>query len=187
MRKLGVFNQVTLDGYFAGPDGDISWAHTRTRDPEWQAFVAGNAKSGGELVFGRITYEMMSSYWPTPQARANDPEIADGMNSLPKVVFSRTMDKAAWRNTRLVKGDLIGEMSKLKNEPGKDLVIFGSGTLVTQFADAGLIDTFQIVVYPIVLGKGRTMFDGVKGLLALKLTTTRSFGNGNVLLSYERP
>ena len=185
MRKLIVFNQVTLDGYFAGMNGDISWAHRSTKDPEWSAFVEGNARAGGVLVFGRITYELMIRYWPTPDALKNDPVVAERMNNLPKVVFSRTLDKASWNNTKLVKGDPAAEMRKMKQEPGEDMAIFGSGSIVSQLAQEGLVDEYQIVVIPVVLGKGRTMFDGIKRKLTLKRTKTRSFGNGNVLLCYE--
>ena len=185
MRQLTVFNQVTLDGYFAGPNGDISWAHQNSNDAEWKAFTSDNAKGGGELVFGRITYEMMASYWPTPAAAKDDPVVAAQMNRLPKVVFSRTLDKASWSNTKLVKGDVAAEIGRMKKEPGKDMVIFGSGTIVSQLAQAGLIDEYQIVVVPVVLGKGRTMFEGVKEKLTLKPTKTRTFGNGNVLMSYQ--
>src|SRR5580698_6939639 len=101
MRRLVAFSQVTLDGYFAGANGDIRWAHKDKQDDEWNTFVAGNASSGGVLLFGRITYEMMASYWPTPMASANDPVLAERMNNRPKVVFSRTLDKASWNNTRL--------------------------------------------------------------------------------------
>jgi len=183
MRKLAVFNNVTLDGYFVTMNGDMSWAHKQ--DPEWNAFVQGNASGGGELLFGRITYEMMASYWPTPHAIENFPVVAEGMNNLPKVVFSRTMDKASWSNTKLVKGDIAAEIRKMKKEPGNDMVILGSGTIVSQLAQDGLIDEYQVVVNPIVLGKGRTMFDGVKDKLTLKLTKTRPFANGSVVLCYE--
>ena len=108
--------------------------------------------------------------------------VAEGMNKLPKVVFSRTLDKASWSNTKLVKGDLAAAMRKMKNEPGKDMAILGSGSIVSQLAQQGLIDEFQVMVNPVVLGKGRTMFDGVEKKLNLKLARTRSFGNGNVLL-----
>ena len=185
MRQLTVFNQVTLDGYFAGPNGDISWAHQNSNDVEWNAFTADNAKGGGELVFGRITYELMMSYWPTPIASKNDPIVAEQMNNLPKVVFSRTLDKASWNNTKLVKGDLAAEIQKMKKEPGEDMAIMGSGSIVSQLSQEGLIDEYQIVVNPIVLGKGRTMFDGIEAKLTFKLTKTRTFGNGNVLLCYE--
>ena len=183
MRRLVVFNNVSLDGYFTDVNDDMSWA--RNHDPEWLAFVQENASGGGELVFGRITYELMASYWPTPMAIKNDPKVAEGMNNLPKIVFSRTMDKASWNNTKLVKGDLPAEIRKMKNEPGKDLVIFGSGSIISQLAQERLIDEYQIVVVPVVLGKGRTMFDGIQAKLPLKLTKSRTFGNGNVLLCYE--
>jgi dihydrofolate reductase len=183
MRKLVVFNQVTLDGYIADINGDMSWA--QKQDAEWNTFVHENARGGGELLFGRITYELMTSYWPTPYAMQNDPIVAERMNNLPKVVFSRTLDKASWNNTKLVKGDLAAEIRKMKKEPGENMVIFGSGSIVSQLAPEGLIDEYQIVVNPVVLGKGKTMFEGIKEKLTLKLTKTRTFGNGNVLLCYE--
>ena len=185
MRRLISFTQVTLDGYFTGRNGDLSWAHEGQQDAEWNAFVAGNASGGGQLLFGRITYELMVSYWPTPVARENDPVVAEGMNSLPKVVFSRSLDKASWSNTRVVKGDPATEVRRLKREPGDGMVILGSGSIVSQLAQAGLIDEYQIVVKPVALGDGRTMFDGIKQKLSVKLTKTRAFTNGNVLLCYE--
>ena len=183
MRKLVVFNQVTLDGYFTDTNGDMGWAHKN--DAEWNAFVADNAKGGGELLFGRITYELMASFWPTAQAMKSFPAVAQGMNNLPKVVFSRTLDKATWNNTRLVKSGMAAEIRKMKKEPGPDMVIMGSGSIVSQLAEEGLIDEYQMVMNPIVLGEGRTMFDGVKERLTLKQTKTRTFGNGNVLLCYQ--
>jgi dihydrofolate reductase len=183
MRRLVVFNQVSLDGYFADANSDMSWAHKQ--DAEWKAFVDENAKGGGMLLFGRITYQMMASFWPTEQAKQFAPVVAERMNSLPKVVFSRTLDKATWSNTTLVKGDIAAEVRRMKGEPGGGMAIMGSGSIVSQLAPEGLIDEFQVVVNPIVLGKGRTMFEGVPGRLNLKLIRTRSFGNGNVLLCYE--
>jgi len=185
MPRLTVFSQVTMDGYFVDASGDMSWAHKDRQDAEWNEFVAGNATAGGQLVFGRITYELMASYWPTPLAAQNDPVVAERMNHLPKVVFSRTMEKASWNNTTLLKGELAAELRTMKQQPGKDLAILGSGSLVSQLAPEGLIDEYQIVVNPIVLGQGRTIFEGVRERLALKLTNTRAFGNGNVLLCYQ--
>ena len=184
MRKLSVFNSVTLDGYFTDKNGDMSWAHQA--DSEWNAFVAENASGGGMLLFGRITYEMMASFWPSPAAFEQMPEVAEGMNNSPKIVFSRTMDKATWKNTTVVSGDIAAAVRKLKEEPGEPMVILGSGTIVSQLTQAGLIDEYQIALNPIVLGSGRTMFDGVKDKLRLKRTESRSFGNGNVFLCYER-
>ena len=184
MQKLIVFNHITLDGYFVDAKGSMQWAKAH-QDAEWNEFVAGNAKGNGALLFGRVTYDLMMSYWPTPMAAQHMPTVAERMNKLKKFVFSRSMDKSSWNNTTLVKGDLASEIRKLKNEPGEGLTILGSGTIVSQLAEQGLIDEFHIVVNPIVLGKGRTMFDGVTKTLNLKLGKSRTFGNGNVVLVYE--
>ncbi len=184
MRRLVVFNNVSLDGYFVDGNGDMSWAHGGEQDAEWNAFVSGNARGGGELLFGRKTYEMMASFWPTPMAAQMNPVVAERMNGMSKVVFSRTLDKASWSNTKLVKGDLVAEVRKMKNEPGQGMTIMGSGSIVAQLAQAGLVDEFQLVVNPIVLGRGRTMFEGIQEKLALKPTQTRTFGNGKVVMSY---
>jgi dihydrofolate reductase len=182
MRKLTVFQHVSADGYFTDRRGDMSWAHKN--DPEWHAYVEENASSGGELLFGRITYEMMASFWPTPCAFEMNPVVAARINALPKVVFSNTLEKAEWNNTKLVKGDIAAEVRKMKSEPGTDMVIMGSGAIVSQLAREGLIDEYSVVVSPIVLGGGRTMFEGIEERLPLTLTSTRAFGNGNVLLCY---
>ena len=184
MARLIVFNSVSLDGYFTDANSDMSFAHNPMPDPEWDAFVAGNARGGGRLIFGRITYEMMASFWPTPAAAQTLPDVAQEMNRLPKVVFSRTLNSASWNNTRLIKADLIGEMEKMKTESPEDMAILGSGSLVAQLARRGLIDEYQIVAVPVVLGKGRTMFEGIGQTLPLRLTKTRSFANGNVLMCY---
>jgi dihydrofolate reductase len=185
MQKLIVFNHISLDGYFTDAQGDMSFARNATPDAGWDAFVEGNASGGGTLVFGRVTYELMASFWPTPAAAAQMPVVANRMNSAPKVVFSRMLQQVSWQNTRLVRGDLIGEIRKMKNEPGEGMIIFGSGSLVAQLAQAGLIDEYQFILDPLVLGGGRTMFEGVQGRLLLKLKQARSFGNGNVLVTYE--
>jgi len=183
MRKLVVFNMVSVDGFFVDSQGDMSWAHKH--DAEWNTFVNENASGSGVLVFGRITYELMASYWPTPMAFQNSPVVAKGMNDMPKIVFSRTLDKASWNNTKLVKGDLAAEVRKLKNESGPNMVILGSGNIVSQLAQQNLIDEYQMALSPIVLGKGRTMFEGVKDKLNLKLTNSRTFGNGTVFACYQ--
>ena len=185
MRRVSAFEQVSLDGFFTDAGGDMSWAHKQ--DPEWDAFTASNASDGdgGALLFGRVTYEMMASFWPTPAAKDMNAAVADGMNKMPKVVFSRTLDRASWSNTTLVKTDPAAAVRKMKSETGPDMAILGSGTIVTQLAQAGLIDEYQIVVVPVVLGTGRTLFEGVKEKIPLKRTRTRTFGNGNVVIWYE--
>ena len=183
MRKLIVFNSISLDGYFVDLKGDMSWAHNGSA--EFDAFVEENAKGGGVLLFGRKTYDLMVSFWPTPMASQNYPVVAERMNNLQKVVFSRTMAKANWNNTKLVKGDIALEVQKMKQESGVDMVIMGSGSIVSQLAQEGLIDEYQVVLIPFVLGTGRTMFDGVKDRFRLRLTKNRTFSNGNVFLCYE--
>jgi dihydrofolate reductase len=183
MRKVMVYNNVSLDGYFVDAKGDMSWAHKR--DPEWSAFVAENAQGGSVLMFGRVTYDLMAGFWPTEAALKSLPAVAERMNSLPKVVFSRTMDKASWKNTKLITGDLAAEVRKMKEQPGDPMVLMESGSIISQLTEERLIDEYQIVMTPIVLGNGRTMFDGIKDKFALKLTKSRAFHNGSVVLWYE--
>ena len=137
------------------------------------------------LLFGRVTYEVMASYWPTPTAIENDPIVARKMNSISKIVFSRTLDRADWNNTRLVKEDLAGEIQALKQMPGKDLFIFGSSRLAASLAQMGLIDEYRIMVNPIVLGSGKPLLGGIKEKLPLKLINSMTFHNGNILLYYK--
>ena len=183
MPKLVAYNAMSLDGYFTDANGDMSWAHKR--DPEWQTFVSENASGGGRLLFGRVTYDLMASFWPTALAAQSNPVVVERMNSLQKFVFSRKLDKVAWNNTTLLKGDMATEIRELKQQPGANIVIMGSGSVVAQLADAGLIDEYQIVLNPVVVGNGRTLFEGVKKKLPMRLANSRTFSNGNVVLFYE--
>lgn len=184
MRKLIVFNNQSVDGRFVDQDGNMSWAKDGS-DEEFDAFGSENAKGGGTLIFGRITYELMASFWPTRQAIESLPIVAGRMNSGPKVVFSRTLEKASWNNTRLIKGDMVEEIRRMKKEPGDGMVILGSGSVVSRLAREGLIDEYQIVLNPVALGGGRTMFDGLGEKLVLKLAGSRVFRSGKVFLCYE--
>ena len=183
MRQVMVFNNVTLDGFFVDAQGDMRWAHQN--DPEWNAFTADNARGECVFVFGRVTYDMMAAWWPTPQAIHSMPDVANRMNQLPKVVFSRSLRQAAWNNTQVIRTDPAAAIRTMKQAPGDPLLIMGSGTIVAQLAQQGLIDEYQIIVHPLVLGKGRTLFDGVDHPVNLKLTQSRGFKNGNVFLRYE--
>jgi len=183
MRKVTAFNFITLDGYFEGPKkGDISWHRHGAEENE---YAAENLKIGGALLFGRVTYEMMASYWPTPIAIKNDPIVAEGMNNADKIVFSRTLKKVEWNNTRLVKDNIVEEIKEMKQMPGKDMTLLGSGSILTQFAEQGLIDEYQIMVDPVVIGDGTPIFKGIKHKLHLKLAMTRTFNSGVVLLCYQ--
>jgi dihydrofolate reductase len=183
MRNVIAFEQVSLDGFFVDRGGDMSWAHQE--DPEWNAFSAENAQGNGELLFGRVTYEMMAAFWPSPAAKQSMPEVAESINRMPKIVFSRTLGKAEWNNTRVVKTGMIEEVQRLKQGTGGELVILGSGTLVSQLTQAGLIDEYQLAINPLVLGKGRTLFESVERRVPLELIKSRAFKNGNVVLTYR--
>ncbi len=183
MPKLYVFNNVSLDGYITDSKSDMSWAHKN--DQEWLDFTRTNAQSGGVMLFGRVTYDLMIQFWPTPAATQSMPAVAERMNKAPKIVFSRTLNKATWNNTRVVKEDLVGEVRRLKKEPGEDMLLMGSGTIISQLTEAKLIDGYKIVMVPVILGGGRTMFEGVSGRPTLKRTLSRTFENGNVYLCYE--
>ena len=182
MRSLRVFDNVSLDGYFVDAKGDMSWAHKR--DEEWNAFASGNASGDGELLFGRVTYQMMAAFWPTPQAAQMLPAVAAGMNAMRKYVCSRTLGETTWQNTVLLQGDLADAVARLKETPGPDIVILGSGNVVSQLTSARLIDGYDIVISPVVLGAGRTLFETVTERVPLTVTGVRPFANGNVVISY---
>jgi dihydrofolate reductase len=185
IQRLIAFNSISLDGYFVDRNDDMSWAKPGNDDAEFKAFMEGNASSDSYLLFGRKTYEMMESFWTSSFAAENFPVVTGRMNKASKIVFSRTLSQATWNNTRLVKTDLVGEIKRMKAEPGEGIAILGSGSIIAQLAQEGLIDEYQVVVVPIVLGNGRTMFEGVTDKRNLKLIKNRVFNNGNVLLCYE--
>jgi dihydrofolate reductase len=185
MRRLVAFTNVSVDGYFAGPNGEIDWF--KNSDEEDRQFMTGQASQSATLMFGRTTYEMMAGYWPTPGACRDNPVVAGVMNSVPKIVFSKTMkpveDGPVWKNVRVFRGIVPDEIIALKKQAGGDLAILGSGTLVQQFASLGLIDEYGLLVNPVVLGSGKRLFSGVKKM-NLQLLAIRTFRNGKVFLRY---
>ena len=183
MPELSSFMHLSLDGYYCDPRGDMGFAHRPPDDKEWSEFAAANASGGARLLFGRVTYDMMVSFWPTPAAKQMMPEVAAAMNAMPKVVFSRTLKSADWENTTLVKDDLIGSVRRMKSEAGPDMTILGSGSIVRQLAEARLIDVFQVVVNPVAIGSGKSFLSG-PGKIDLTLTESRIFKNGNAVLWY---
>jgi len=183
MPHLHSFTSLSLDGCYADANSDMSWAHTQ--DPEQAEFTANNAKGGGALVFGRITYEMMASFWTTPAAAEMMPDVAAQMNALPKTVFSRSLKSADWNNARVVNADLAGELRRLKSGKGPDMTILGSGTIVAQAASAGLLDGLDVMLVPVTLGAGKRLFDGIPRSLAWRREEVRQFSNGNVFIRYK--
>ncbi len=182
MRKVVFFMLTTLDGFFEGPNGEINWHNV---DAEFNEFAIEQLNSVDVLLFGRVTYELMAGYWPTESARKNDPVVAEKMNQMPKIVFSKTTSSVEWQNSRLVKDNFVEEITKLKEQPGRDLIIFGSSDLAVTFIQHDLIDEFRIMLNPVVLGDGKPLFKGIQNKLSLKLIKARVFNSGNVLHYYE--
>jgi dihydrofolate reductase len=186
MRKVILSNMVTLDGFFEGPNKELDWQIVDGENKEYAIDLLSKVDA---LLFGRVTYQLMADYWPAaatnPSTPKSDLEIADKMNNLPKIVFSKTLQEVKWNNSRLVKENIAEEISKMKQQPGKDMVIFGSGSIVSTFMQHGLIDEYRIIVNPVVLGNGNPLFKGINGKQNLKLLNTKVFDSGIVILFYE--
>jgi dihydrofolate reductase len=180
MKKLRVFESISVDGYFADAQDDMSWAHSVREDPEFAAWVSANASGGGELLFGRKTYQMMEAFWPTPAAAEQMPAVAQGMNAARKYVASRTI-RPTWSNTSLLDGSLIDSVSRIKAGEGPGITVLGSGSIAAQLGQAGLVDEYQLVIVPVTLGGGRTIFSQRQNL---RLMSQRAFRCGNVVLTY---
>jgi dihydrofolate reductase len=182
MRKVIFQLMVTVDGLYEGPNREIDW---HVVDEEFNEYANKLLQQVDTLVFGRVTYELMAAFWPTDQAKQDDPIIAGNMNRLKKVVFSKSLSKVDWQNTRLVKADPSQEIARMKQESGLDIAIFGSSDLALTLIEHHLIDEFRLFYNPIVLGKGKPIFQGIKTPLHLKLIETRAFKSGNVLITYR--
>jgi dihydrofolate reductase len=186
MGELSVFLHLTIDGFYAGPNGEIDWFKAIKHDPEYDDFTHGQSEAGNTLIFGRITYEMMKSWWPSPAAIAADPKMAAVVNESPKIVFSKRLKAVEegpnWKNLTLRPEIDPGHVRALKTKG--DLTILGSGSIVRQFANLGLIDEYDLVVVPVVLGRGKALFEGVEKT-EVELLESRSFRNGLVVLRYK--
>ncbi len=187
MIRVTAFIHLTLDGCFAGPHGEIDWFKGIQSDAEYEAYTHDQSESGNTLIFGRTTYEMMKSYWPTPAAIASDPLMARVVNTNPKIVFSKTLRSVAespnWKNITLLQEIDSADIIRRKAQAGTDFTILGSGTVVRQFANLGLLDEYSLVIVPIVLSAGKPLFQNVKQT-SLALLESRSFKNGLALLRY---
>jgi dihydrofolate reductase len=184
VRKLYAFLMMTLDGFYEGPDQEFQFWQV---DDEFDEFSAGQLNDTDVLLLGRVTYEGMASYWPTPAARENDPVVAELMNTMPKIVVSTTLQTADWNNTRLLGANVAEQLAKLKQQPGKALAILGSPNLTVSLLGMGLVDELRVMVNPVVLGDGKSLFRSTKQELKLQLLQTRTFSSGNVLLTYQPP
>jgi dihydrofolate reductase len=188
LTRVTAFVHLTLDGCFAGPRGEIDWFKAIKSDTEYEAYTHDQSESGNTLIFGRTTYEIMKSYWPTPAAIASDPRMAQVVNTNPKIVFSTTLRSVAegpnWKNITLLQEIDPADIARRKAQAGADFTILGSGTVVRQFGNLGLIDEYCLVIVPIVLGAGKPLFQNVKQT-SLELLEFRSFKNGLALLRYR--
>lgn len=176
---------ISLDGYFEGENHDLSWHNV---DSAFNTFAIQQTQSVGVLLFGRKTYEIMRDYWPTDNARKEDPVVAHLMNTTPKIVVSslpKTEEKIPyWEHVSYVTTDVKKEIEKLKQEAGKDIGVYGSNTLAVSLAEWGLLDEVCIMVNPVILGKGTPIFWGIKNRKECNLMTTKQFSSGNILLTY---
>ena len=189
MRKVFFFTTLSLDGYFEGPNHDISWHNV---DSDLNEFAIEQLKEADIIMFGRRTYQLMENSWPKI---ANDTttseqnlEVARLINNINKIVFSRTMNKIEerenWRNVKLVRNFDPREIERLKKQPGGSICVGGSN-LALSFIETGLIDEFRFMINPIVIGEGTTLFKGLRTKLDLELVSTRKFESGNVLLYFK--
>ena len=187
MRKVVLFVHVSLDGYAAGPNGELNWV---SYDSELQQYAAEIVREVGSPLYGRVTYQMMERYWPTvlnnPASTPHETEHANWVEKISKVVFSKTLEKAEWNNTTLIRENIAEEVLKLKQQPGKDLVIFGSPGLAHTFMELDLIDEYKMTLNPVVLGAGIPLFKDINYRINLKLIKATTFNSGVIGLHYEK-
>jgi dihydrofolate reductase len=179
MRKLFWQMSVTLDGFMEGPNQELD--HTAgVEDADFDRYATEMLNSIDAMLLGRKTYQLFEGYWPS----ATGPD-AERMNELAKVVFSRTLEKVEWKNSRLLRENIAEEVSRLKEEQGKDLALFGSAELASTLVGEGLIDEYRIFVTPYVLAGGTPMFKNISDGIALKLLNATTWNSGTVALFYE--
>lgn len=182
MRKLTAYNFLTLNGFFKGPNEDTGW---HTHGEEEAKYSEEALAYDSILLFGRKTYEMMASFWPTPQAKELFPKVSEGMNKAEKIVFSTSPFEPEWENTQVISGDIVEKIREIKKSPGKDMTILGSGTIINLFTDHGLIDEYQFMIDPVALPDGTPVFNNIRQKLDLQLTGSKIFKSGVILLNYQ--
>lgn len=184
-RRLYVSMIVSLDGFIAGPDGNLDWF--LDGDPAFERYCDEMIDSVGLALYGRRSYELMVGYWPDAEEKPRSPAdlaFARKMNALPKVVLSNTLKSATWNNTRVIRGDVGAEIAALKREPGKPIVAWAGANLVATLAKLDLVDEYRILVHPVVLGAGIRLWDGVPAQ-RLRLVRTTQLGSALAVLCYE--
>lgn len=182
MRTLASFIFTSLDGFYEGSNGELDWSIV---DDDFNDFAVRQLDEADTLAFGRATYEHMAAHWPTEQARANDPAITSRMNDKEKLVFSTTLTHASWARTTVVRGEAAEHAATIKAGAGQDLLVIGSPHLTANLAQAGVLDELRIMVCPIVLGRGRSLFEDLTVRVSLTLLHVRQFESGNLVLTYR--
>jgi dihydrofolate reductase len=182
MQKLIFQMLISLDGYYEGLNHEIDW---HVVEDEFNDYAHNLIQSAGIILFGRVTYQMMASFWPSAVALRTDPVTAKLMNETPKIVFSKTLKNVDWKNTTLINTDPVKEISRLKKLPGKDLVMLASSDLAVSLLKEGVIDEFQVNINPIILSSGKTLFKGLDQRVPLKLIKTQVFKSGVIVLTYQ--
>jgi dihydrofolate reductase len=180
MRKVIVSNLVTLDGFFEGLKGELDWFVV---EDEFFDYVKELFKSVDTILFGRKTFEALGSYWPN--TTEDDPTITHLMNKLPKIVFTKTLEKAEWNNSKIIRENLEEEIHEMKKLPGKDMVIFGSGEIVSFLTNRGLIDEYRIILNPVILGEGNPMLKNINDKIKMNLFKTKKLKSGVIILYYH--
>lgn len=181
MRTLASYIGISLDGFYEGPAQEFDFFVV---DDEFIQFSAEQLDAAGTLIFGRTTYQGMAEYWPTPDAMRDSPAVAERMNSTPKIVVSSTLTSADWSPTEVV-DDAAAGIGTLKTDDGQDLLVLGSPALTANLAHLGLLDELRIMVNPVALGAGKSLFHSMHDRLDLRLLDTHVFSSGNVLLTYR--
>jgi len=182
MRTLASFIGISLDGFYEGRDGEFDFFVV---DDEFTAFSVEQLDAADSLVLGRVTYAGMAGYWPSVQARHDYPAVATKMNAKPKIVVSSTLRSVSWNGSKLLQGDVEAGMWALKTEPVGELLVLGSPLLTASLARFGLLDELRIMVNPVVIGHGKSLFNSMFDRLNLNLLDVRQFHSGNVLLTYR--